>query len=230
MKQFLIVLASLLFATVAVAENPRSDVGMTHNDQVIYVLQNLDYLPAKEDMNEVVAQSLCNYVSVIDGGCIWPPFPGYPWPWPWPGQPTGPWLMTGIDFHAEVSELGLSVDLEHYVHESVNLAEQGLPLADFDVALTALEEEAASVLSADDLWTFYGHTSVARQSSILWTSQAEGGLGGVHYLNPATGVDTQEAAARINWWKVAIRDAIGYLQGGPWGAVGASLVSVLQQL
>lgn len=229
MKKLLIAtLSTFVLTTAAVAENPRDDFGIEHNEQVIYALQNLDTVPAPEDANHVVAGLLCQYLSVMEGGCVWPPFPGFPFPWP---DPTGPWLLDDLDLYASASSLGLSADLEYYVHETLHLSEAGLSLPDFDQALTTLENEAAATLSSDDLWTYYGFSSVARHSSRLWLSEEEGGMGAIHQLNPATGVDTVEVAARIKWWKVALADAIGALQTGTViGAAGASVISVLKQL
>ena len=232
--QLLIGIIVFLAGAPMQAANPLSYVGEQHNVQVQYVLENIESVPAPEDTNAVVAGILCEYLSITEGGCVWPPFPQYPWPWPNPG---GPWDLPGLDLYETIRGFGLSADLEFYSFQTLNLLDQQLPLGDFEEALTNLEAEAETVLNEEDLSIYYGFSAVARHSLRFWLSEDDGGMGGLQFVNAGTGVNVEEVSASINWWKVGAVDAVGAIaggiMGGPKGAIvvgaASSVISIIMQ-
>ena len=206
--------------------NPMEYIGIQHNEDLKYILENLDEIPArklikpaiekilsikyKED-NQLKSVSLCFYEI-----------------------PDFPETIEELDLYSWIENFDVSEKLKEKLKETLDILSQGYKLEKLLSILSQKELEASTLFSGNELNVYYSHLSVAKSSATFWAPESEGGLNGIQYLN----VNNLKSAQAVNWWKVLGSDCVGGVMGTmtatPFGGaiayVGASAISTIMQL
>jgi hypothetical protein len=213
----------------AQADN-NSTAGATHNDGVKYVLSQMpgwwrsgcicccEPCPCDPGSNmwPLVLQAVQNYAA--QGGQQAGPIV----------PPDGTSLDVTIDNLAAQGRF--SPPAQGMLHQLAQVIQtnSSATLAQYNAQLDQLDAMAEQQLVGPDLATYQDASSVARSSGSMWALQANGGINGVGYLPNVPNPDP--VAADIDWGHVVGEDVKGYLSGGIWTAIVASVVDIIKQI
>lgn len=207
--------------------NPMEQIGVQHNDDLKYILENLEGIPERGSIKPAIEKVLkTKYISdnqlksVSTGLSEIPDFPE---------------SIDELDLYSWVENFNVSRELKDKLKETLDILSLDYELQELLKILSQKELEAANFFSGTELNAYYSHLAVAKKSAFFWAPESEGGLNGIQYLE----VENLKSVQRVNWWKVLGCDCVGGVMGtvmsanplgGAVGYVGASAISTIMQL
>lgn len=207
-------------------KNPMEHIGIRHNVDLKYILENLDEIPARKSIKPTIEKVLStkystdNLLKSVSSSLY--------------EIPDFPETIEELDLYSWVDSYDVSVELKEKLKETLDILSQDYALNDLLTILSQKEVDAKNFFTGTELDTYYSHLSVAKNSAIFWRPESEGGLNGIQYLN----INNLKSAQAVNWWKVLGCDCVGGVMGsmaatpigGAVGYVGASAISTIMQL
>lgn len=206
--------------------NPMEHIGIRHNEDLKYILENLDEIPTRKSIKPTIESVLSvkysteNQLKSVSSSLD--------------EIPDFPETIEELDLYSWVDSYDISEELKEKIKESLDILSKGYELNELLSILSQKELEAENLFSGTELNTYYFHLSVAKNSAIFWAPESEGGLNGIQYLN----TDNLKSAQAVNWWKVlgcdCVAGVVGSMTATPFGGAmayaGASAISVIMQL
>jgi len=207
-------------------KNPMEHIGVRHNEDLKYILENLDEIPAKKSIKQTIERILSikysgeNQLKSVSTSLD--EIPGFPE------------SIEELDLYSWVDSYDVSEELKDKIKETLDILTKGYELNELLSILTQKELEAENQFSGTELNAYFSHLSVAKNSATFWAPESEGGLNGIQYLN----TDNLKSAQAVNWWKVlgcdCVAGVVGSMTATPFGGAiayaGASAISVIMQL
>ena len=175
--------------------------GELHNRGVQFVLEHIASLPSLDELNTVVLAKTQEYCASVGQDCsgLTPPS----------RRPEDP--------EQAIAQLTGSRALKRRVEAVFDIIEirgrrpqNARSLRRFEDSLGALESSYRRPLSTSDAGQLSDLVSVAQSSGRFWASAAEGGLNGLGHLGAPI---PPQAAKKIDWVKVVIKDVLGCAEG-----------------
>lgn len=202
-------------------ENPKEYIGRQHNEDLKFILENVNEKPQKNDIKLYVENILKkrqpeNLKSAVTLSSI----------------PDFPENIDNLNLNLWLDEFDISTELKTEISKTFELFRTAQSLTEILNEIKLKELNASHLFQGVDLELYYEHLAVAKYTSIFWYPEEEGGMNGIQYLNFSNlkVASSLKSAKVVNWWKVLGVDCVGGLMGGAVGYAGASAISVIMQL
>lgn len=202
-------------------ENPKEEIGKLHNEQLKFVLENVDYVPENVSVKQYVEGILYSNESYsLKSATSLESIPDFPD------------NIEELDLNEWLNEFDISEELKSEILNTFDLFQTAQDLTDILEGIKQKEISASEIFQGAELDLYYEHLAVAKYTSIFWYPESEGGLNGIQYLNSSQlkSASSLKSTQQVNWWKVLGVDCVGGMMGGPGGYAGASAISVIMQL
>jgi hypothetical protein len=180
------------------------DAGELHNQGVRFVLEHLTSLPAQqEEAHAVVLELTKEYCTSVGQDCSWLKLPAK---LPRNPQPLIDRLRGSRALRNRAEAVFAVVELRSQRPRNAR------SLRRFERTLNSLESSYQRPLNTGDTARLSNLVSVARASGRFWAAPAEGGLGGIDFLDIDRPGPTP-IVNKIDWTEVVMADAAGCLAG-----------------
>lgn len=206
--------------------NPMEYVGIMHNEDAKYILENMQEIPKKHliksEIKRILQQKYSEknqLKSVSTGLNTIPDFPD---------------TIDELDINKWIDSYPISDELKTKMKETLIILSSGHNLSDLLDIIREKELDAKIYFNEKELEVYYSHLAVAKYSAIFWSPESEGGLYGIQYLK----TDNLKSVQKVNWWKVlgvdCVSGIVGTAAATPFGGaiayVGGSTIAVIMQL
>ncbi len=203
----------------AFSQNPFEICGVLHNEICKYQLENIGTIPEDGQLSQKLYDITNQKYQMHD-------FEDYKQVEDFRG---------GSDLLSQFDNYSISPALRLETEKLIALTESNLSLSVFLEEVMSNEAAAPEFLSGRDLDVYYASSAVLRHSALFWSSEAEGGMNGIQFLNtPNRGgnLDGYEPdnnrggpnpdyaftpTVVIKWWKVILSDWSGAVINGLGG-------------